>query len=97
MSSEMELERVWQTRVRAAWQVYDGSSREFNRLVAQANRDATKFPCDTEVIRQAGRRESLALKEYLRALRIYTDLIICGAVPEESQNEINNREPADEI
>ena len=95
MSSELELERVWQTRVNAAWQIYDESTREFNRLLAQSN-GATKFSCDSEVMRQARRRESLALKEYMRALRIYTDLVIYGSVPEEPQNEINNRAPADE-
>jgi hypothetical protein len=88
MGSEMELERVWQTRVSAAWQVYEQSTREFNGLVAS---------CDSEVMRQARRRESLALKEYMRALRIYTDLVIYGSVPEEPQNDINNRATADEI
>jgi hypothetical protein len=96
MSSELELERVWQTRVNAAWQVYDESTREFSRLLAQSTGDSIKFSCDSEVIRQARRRESLALKEYMRALRIYTDLVIYGSVPEEPQNEINNRAPADE-
>jgi hypothetical protein len=98
MSSEMELERVWQSRVNAAWQVYDESTREFNRLVvAHSNGNSTKFPSASEVIRQARRRQSLALKEYMQALRIYTDLIIYGTAPREPQNEINNRAPADEI
>ena len=83
MSSEQELERVWQTRVNAAWQVYYESAREFNRLVSQVNGDVIEFSCDSEVIHQARRRQSLALKEYMRALRIYTDLIIYGTAPEE--------------
>jgi hypothetical protein len=83
MSSERELERVWQTRVNAAGQVYDETAREFNRLVTQVNGDFVEFSSHSEVIRQARRRQSLALKEYMRALRIYTDLIIYGTVPEE--------------
>lgn len=93
----MELERVWQTRVNAAWQLYDESTREFNRLVAQSNGDSICFSCDREEIRQARLRESVALKEYMRALRTYTDLIIYGAVPEEPKNEISNHAPDDVI
>jgi hypothetical protein len=73
MSSELELERVWQSRVNAAWQVYDERAREFRRLIAQSNGDSIRFSGGSELICQARRRESVALREYMRE-RIHAGL-----------------------
>jgi hypothetical protein len=41
------------------------------------------------VLRHARQRESLALDQYLRAMRIYTNLVLKGMVPEEpNSNDI---------
>jgi hypothetical protein len=76
MSSYTELEQVWQIRASRAREEYEERSREFMRLVAylRAGRFVSSH-CE-EVLRQARQRESVALDEYLRALRIYTDIVL---------------------
>jgi hypothetical protein len=86
MSSYTELEQVWQIRASLARQRYEESSREFIRLVGDL-KAGRSVPSDCgEVLRQARQRESVALDEYLRAVRICTDLVLKGAVPKEPKS-----------
>ena len=79
----MELQRLWETRVRAARQLYEEHQRELDRLVAESGGGLPESLKSSELIREARKRESLALGEYLRTLRIYTDLIVHGKLSNE--------------
>lgn len=90
MSSSTELEHAWLIRASLAKQRYEEASRDFIQLVGDLkNRRSSTLGCSEE-LREARQRESLALNQYLRAIRIYTDLVLKGMVPEESHSN-NNR------
>ena len=93
MSSRTELEGVWKARVDAALQLYEESTRDFYTLVAESSGELIKSSLGRELILRTRRRESAALKAYMRILRIYTDLIISGTVPEESRSVAMDRMP----
>ena len=83
MSSRTELEEVWQSRVRAAREQYEERIHELDRVVAESEDDVNQQPDGSESTRQARRLMSGAFKEYMRLLRIYTDLVMYGKVPQE--------------
>jgi hypothetical protein len=62
MIARTEFERVWHTRVNAAWHLYEESTREFYTLLADTNRDLILSSKGRELIRQARWRETVALK-----------------------------------
>ena len=74
---------VWQAHVTAARRRYEEESREFSRLTAEFQEGLYQTPDGGAVLHLARHRESLALNEYLRALKIYTDLVLKGVLPEE--------------
>ena len=83
VSSRTELELVWQAHVRSARQRYDEESQEFSRIAAQFQEGLYQAPDGGAALRLARQRESLALKEYMRTLQIYTDLVLKGVLPDE--------------
>jgi hypothetical protein len=83
MGSRVELERVWQAHVRSARQRYEEESSEFSRVTADFREGLYQASDGGTALRLARRRESLALNEYMRALQIYTDLVLKGILPEE--------------
>jgi hypothetical protein len=86
MSSRTELEQVWQSRASLARQRYEESSREFIRLAGDLKKGRYQPPDCSEALRQARQRESLALEKYMRTVRIYTDLVVHGKLPEEPES-----------
>jgi hypothetical protein len=72
--------------VRAARKQYEESSLEVVRLAGELNDGLCEPPDGSEVIRQAHKRESLARDEYMRTLRLYSELILLGKVPEEPKS-----------
>ena len=83
MSSRTELELVWQGYVRSARQRYEEECQAFDRVATEFRECLYQSPDGGESFRLARHRQSLALKEYMRTLRIYTDLVLKGVVPEE--------------
>ena len=76
-----ELENLWKRRSDAAKQKLDAASaklREVERDIHAGNMDETDY-----AYRQAIRAETHALIERARVLRIYTDLMAHGTIPEE--------------
>ena len=74
----LELEKAWHNRLRRAFSQYQ---RNFEwRLV----RERSSHPDGVLAIQLARRKESLALAEYMRVLRIYRDLVIHSVVPDEA-------------
>jgi hypothetical protein len=82
MKSRIELEREWYARVKAARLRYVESKGASARAAVEPGGDSVQAPGGAETERQALQSESFALNEYERALRIYTDLILYGKVPE---------------
>jgi hypothetical protein len=83
MSTRTELEQEWLIRVNPAKQKYEETSGDFLGLVGVfKSRSSSTSGCG-EILRQARQRESRALDQYLRAMRIYTNLVLKDMVPEE--------------
>ncbi|HTS65901.1 MAG TPA: hypothetical protein VMH28_27960 [Candidatus Acidoferrales bacterium] len=83
MSSRIELEEIWRTRLKAARQRYVESTEAFTRVTPDSA-DGLMHRQDSAYSRlQAGERERFARQEYMRVLRIFTDLVVDGKIPEE--------------
>ena len=78
-----ELERKWRARVEAARQRYVESKSASDRAAVEWGGDLVPAPGGDEMVRQAVQSEYCAFEEYDRTLRIYTDLVLDGKVPEE--------------
>jgi hypothetical protein len=86
VSTRIELQRLWETRVRGARQLYEGRRRELGQLVSQLGNGLPESLDSNELIREAAQRESLALDEYLQTLRTYAELVVSGKLPEEPKS-----------
>jgi hypothetical protein len=79
--SRQELEDIWRERVREARIKYEQASKAFRATWGeQFERELTTDP--TFAIEQARNREVAALKEYMRVLKVFTDLVVHGKRPE---------------
>jgi hypothetical protein len=87
VSSQTELELVWQGYVRSARQRYEEECQAFDRVATEFGGRLYQSPDGGAALRLARHRQSLALKEYMRTLRIYTDLVLKGVLPEEPPHE----------
>jgi len=83
MSSQTELELIWQGYVRNARQRYDEASREFDRVATEFRESLYQSPDGGEALSLARRRQSFALAVYMRALRTFSDFVLMGVVPED--------------
>jgi hypothetical protein len=84
VSSRIELEEFWRTRLKAARQRYVNSSKELQRLASEAGGGLTEHPDGAYALHCAGQRERRDLHEYARILRIFTDLVVDGKEPDET-------------
>jgi len=82
MSSLLELKQIWLSRLDTARQLHEEAARELDRLVGEWDHGLLPDSSGLELIRQARRREHSALDEYVRVLRICTDLVVHGKLPE---------------
>jgi hypothetical protein len=79
--SREELENLWRTRLDKAADRYNTAKKTY-RLVADEDRQGlTPSPDGRYAIRQARQEEAAARAEYIRVLRIFTDLILHGKIP----------------
>jgi hypothetical protein len=85
--SRSTLEDAWRERVNRARTQYERTAAICAELLAERMlafpAQPTPDPDGTLTLRHALRRETEALNEYMRVLRIYTDLHVHGVVPEE--------------
>lgn len=91
MRSSADVELLWQKRVGAAKRLYAECSRELLRLVAGSDHDLFRHLDVRQAIRQACEREKLTRNKYMRALRIYTHLVVYGTMPKESASKENHQ------
>lgn len=76
-----DLEEEWHKRVQSAASRYREAARDFKTVRIDFPITEANCPDGITAIWQARRRELAALEDYLRVLRIYTDLIVHGVVP----------------
>jgi hypothetical protein len=82
-SFRRELEDVWRERVQAQYRLYRSASEQF-RKVLEEQRHATKpSPDGNQAVFNALELENSARKEYMRVVRIFSDLTLRGKIPEE--------------
>jgi hypothetical protein len=83
MSSHADVKQLWQKRVATAKQHYLEHSRELLGLVTGSESSRFQHFDVRQAICQACKRETFARNKYMRALRIYTHLVVYGTMPEE--------------
>ena len=91
MSFHADVQQLWQKRVATTKQHYLERSRELLGLVAGSESSRLPHFDVRQAIRQACKRETLARKKYMRALRIYTHLVVYGTMPEERASKENQQ------
>jgi len=89
MPSRSELEEIWGERVRAARLTYHFATLHFNKVLADQKAWPLPAPDGSAAIHNARREESAARDEFMRSLKILTDLLLNGKEPEERQDEPN--------
>ena len=83
MNSHADVQQLWQKRVATTKQHYLECSQELLGLVAGSESSRLPNFDARQAIRQACKRETLARNKYMRALRIYTHLVMYGTMPAE--------------
>jgi hypothetical protein len=76
--SRIELERRWLNRVQRAEDRYILAASQFQKAIKEQRDGMTPAPDGMFALRKARSRESATRLEYLRVLRIFTDLTAHG-------------------
>jgi len=76
------LEALWRERLKIARANYDVAVAEFRKVSADLKRWPLPAPDGSAAFRNARLAESAALNEYMNTLKIFSDLIISGKMPE---------------
>ncbi len=91
MPDKPELERYWKERWHKAKLDLD-TARAFLQAV-KSNMPSDPYGADTgNAYKSALEQETAALIEYSRVLRIYTDLVVHGKLPDDSERQAANDE-----
>jgi len=80
--SPQDLDRIWRERILAARKRYENAAQAF-RAIWGEHFDGKLTTDGRFAIQQAGKIESDALAEYIRALKAYTELMLTGRVPDQ--------------
>jgi hypothetical protein len=88
--SKPELENIWRERLREARLKYEAASDAF-RATWGEHFESRLTADPTLAIEQARDLETAALCEYVRVLRIYTDLTVHGKLPPEDDGGTGNQ------
>jgi hypothetical protein len=78
-----EVEEYWRDRLKSARQKYELAVAQQHKALEQQKRWPLPAPDGSGAVRSALIQESAARNEYMRILKIFTDLTIYGKVPEE--------------
>jgi hypothetical protein len=80
--SKRELEDVWRERLREARRKYEEAANAFKATWGE--HFESRLTVDpTHAIEQARNVESRALSQYMRVLKVFTDLVVHGKLPPE--------------
>ena len=80
-----EIECCWRQRVEAARRKYDLTVAQSRKAKAEHKNWPVPAPDGYTAVRKSRLQRSAALNEYMRTLRIFTDLIVYGKMPEEEK------------
>jgi hypothetical protein len=84
VQSHIGLEDVWRARVEQARRNYETAKSECQNA-RRTIKNGAKFQPDTDfAVRIALYRETMALHEYARSIRIFKDIVIKGTSPDGS-------------
>jgi hypothetical protein len=83
--SRAEMEAIWRERLSVCRVTYQKAQAEFQATFQEHLNDiADGLSADPSfAIRQARQRETAALEEYMKVLRVFTDLFVYGKLPPE--------------
>ena len=82
-ASFQQLKKLWRERVERAYQVCLHRQSRANQVSETVASLESFGPDETCAILLACSRESTALKQYIRVLKIYTDLLVHGIKPDD--------------
>ncbi len=82
--SRREMEDRWRARVEAARRNLDSAASVSRKVLAEQQKWPLPAPDGSRAVRNALREESAARQEYMRLLRVFTDFVVQGKVPETS-------------
>ena len=77
--TQQELESIWRERVNAAEQEYHRARAEADAALERCGCDSTS--AHIEALFQTRARESAALDEFMRVLRIFHEFVVAGKPP----------------
>ena len=92
-ASNYELENIWRERVRQARLRYEQESKAFRETWGEHFQNLLGLE-GSLAIQQALKRESAALKEYVRVLSAFADLVLTGKAPREHAASPENPDAA---
>ena len=81
--SRDELEDSWRARLENARTQHRLASEDFQKALQEQGSGLTLAPDEPYAVRLARQRESDARKEYMRVLRMFSDLVMHDKIPEE--------------
>lgn len=87
----MDVRQLWQKRMGTAKERYVQCSRDLLRVAAGSNDGLFRHLDARQAIGKACEREKFARNKYMRALRIYTHLVVYGTMPEETASKVNRQ------
>jgi hypothetical protein len=77
------MEEYWRDRTTAARRKYELAVAQAREVLEEQKRWPLPAPDGSGAVRNALLQESAARNEYMRTLKVFTDLTIHGKVPEE--------------
>jgi len=78
------LEELWRLRLKTAEVHYAYAREKLRNVLKTLPPGDTPSPDGSYAYQQALRAENIALSEYTRVLRIFTDLVVRSKIPEQS-------------
>jgi DNA-binding CsgD family transcriptional regulator len=81
-SDRTKLQELWRERLESAADRYRVASLEFQNAVDVVSKGLSVYPDGSYAVKKARIAESVTRDEHMRVLRIFTDLILYGKVPE---------------
>lgn len=82
-SGRRAVEELWRLRLKNAEFWYTDSREQLKKIVRDLPPGEIPPPDGNYAYQQAIRAERLSLTEYTRVLRIFTDLVVKGKMPDE--------------
>jgi hypothetical protein len=83
LGNRQQLEDLWREKVKASLARYWNARAECQNAVQEQKDQLTPSPDGAFAVSLALKKESEALAQYKRVMRIFTDLVVHGKIPKE--------------